>query len=123
MPAVQFTDPVSLPAGDIAENPFWQRDARRNYPQTSVFRQTDIAGLLTLGSAAAPRIAAGGEGEKQLVAVQQDGTGLVKLFEKGTVVGEVLAAKGMPPLPGPGTTWVEDKTVGFPGEYPCRNYK
>ncbi|RYC63499.1 NADH dehydrogenase/NADH:ubiquinone reductase (H(+)-translocating) [Xylaria longipes] len=30
-----YDDPVTLPAGDIADNPYWKRDARRSYPKLS----------------------------------------------------------------------------------------
>ncbi|WVF70550.1 hypothetical protein IAT40_005341 [Kwoniella sp. CBS 6097] len=45
-------------ASDIAFNPYWKRDARRSYPQTSVITQTQLTSLLlaspVLSSIAAP---------------------------------------------------------------------
>ncbi|CUS13470.1 unnamed protein product [Tuber aestivum] len=108
-PAHEYTDPVTLPAADIAQNPYWQRDTRRNYPQLSTFKQSDVAVLLELGSAASPRIGVGQEGERQLVVVKEEGEkgGLPLAFEKGgeRAVSEVLRADGLPPLPGQGMTW------------------
>jgi len=125
-PAHKYTDPVTLPAADIAQNPYWQRDTRRNYPQLSTFKQSDIAGLLAVGSTANPRIGVGQEGEKQLVAVKEEGEegGLSLAFEKGgeKAISEILGANGLPPFPGQGTTWKIVKDEGFPSQYPCRNF-
>lgn len=97
-----YEDPVTLPAGDIADNPYWKRDARRSYPKLSVVGQADVAQLLTVGSAAQPKIELIGEaGEKQLVAARQEGeTGLAKCLEKAPkdVVKDVFV-DGLPPLP------------------------
>jgi hypothetical protein len=51
---LQYDDPVTLPAGDIADNPYWKRDNRRGYPQLSVVDQSQFAQLITIGSAEAP---------------------------------------------------------------------
>lgn len=74
---------------------------RRNYPKLSTITQADAVGLLTVGSAAnpSPKLLAGEEGTKQLVAVKQEGEkGLAAYFEqeKGAAV---LGENGMPPLP------------------------
>lgn len=113
---------MTLPAADIAQNPYWQRDTRRNYPQLSTFKQSDIAGLLAVGSAANPRIGVGQEGEKQLVAIKEGEEGSLPLaFEKGgeKAILEVLGADGLPPFPGQGTTWKIAKGEGFPSQYVC----
>lgn len=96
---------MTAPAGDIADNPYWKRDARRNYPRLSSVNQSDAVGLLTVGSQAAPKddvLQIGEAGQKQLVTVKQEGEerGLAALFEKdkGGVKG-VLASNGMPPRP------------------------
>ncbi|KAL7274638.1 hypothetical protein RUND412_002443 [Rhizina undulata] len=126
VPAVAYTDPVTLPAGDIAGNPYWKRDTRRNYPQLSVFKQSDIVGLLEVGSKVAPRIAAGEEGARQLVLAKEQGEkGLAAVFEKGgkNSILEVLGENGLPPLPGKRLEWVQNESVGFPEQYPCRNFK
>ena len=100
-----YTDPVTVPAGDIAENPYWKRDVRRSYPKLSVISQGDVVGLLQLGSRANPRADVpliGEEGSKQLVAVKEEGEkGLAAYFSKdGKAVGTaVLGADGLPPTP------------------------
>ena len=98
-----FDDPVTVPAGDIAGNPYWKRDARRAYPKLSVVSQTDVAGLLALGSAAQPRVELIGEaGEKQLVAAKQDGAemGLAKAVEKAPKdLAKDVFVGGLPPTP------------------------
>ncbi len=100
-PTTHYDDPVTLPAGDIADNPYWRRDTRRSYPKLSAVTQGDVVGLLSVGSAAnpSPKLLAGEEGTKQLVAVKDEGKkGLATYFEKakGTAV---LSEDGMPPLP------------------------
>lgn len=92
---------MTTPAADIADNPYWKRDVRRNYPKLSAVTQGDTVGLLTVGSAAtpSPKLLAGEEGQKQLVAVKEEGQkGLAAYFEssKGTAV---LGEGGLPPMP------------------------
>lgn len=97
-----YDDPVTLPAGDIADNPYWKRDHRRAYPKLSVINQADVASLLTIGSAAQPKVDLIGEaGEKQLVATKQEGeTGLAKCLEKAPKdVAKDVFVNGLPPLP------------------------
>jgi hypothetical protein len=96
---------VTLPAGDIADNPYWKRDVRRNYPKLSVVNQADVVGLLTVGSKSGPKddvLQIGEAGQKQLVAVKQEGEerGLAALFEKDKRnVKGVLGPDCLPPLP------------------------
>jgi hypothetical protein len=99
-----YTDPVTLPAGDIADNPYWKRDHRRNYPALSVVGQAEQVALLGVGSAANPRVELiGEEGSKALVAAKEEGetAGLAKFFEKNgkDVAKLVLGENGLPPLP------------------------
>lgn len=105
LPPLSYDDPVTVPAGDIADNPYWKRDARRNYPKLSTVNQADVVGLLSVGSHAAPKddvLQIGEAGSKQLVAVKEEGEkrGLAALFEKDKkgVLG-VLGANGLPPTP------------------------
>lgn len=105
MPPLAYDDPVTLPAGDIADNPYWKRDVRRSYPQLSTVRQADAVSLLTVGSKATPKddvLKIGQAGEQQLIAVKEQGEerGLAALFEqdKKSVQG-VLGANGLPPNP------------------------
>jgi hypothetical protein len=93
-----------VPAGDIAENPYWKRDVRRSYPKLSVVRQPDVVALLSVGSAAKPkedRLQIGEAGKKQLVALKEEGEkGLSAFFEKEKSMAQgVLGPNGMPPLP------------------------
>lgn len=105
LPPLSYDDPVTIPAGDIADNPYWKRDVRRNYPQLSTVTQADAVGLLTVGSRAAPKddvLQIGEAGERQLVSVKEQGEdrGLAALFEKDKKsVQGVLGANGLPPVP------------------------
>lgn len=105
LPPLSYDDPVTIPAGDIADNPYWKRDSRRSYPQLSTVRQADAVGLLTVGSQASPKenvLKIGEAGEKQLVAVREEGEerGLAALFEKDKKsIQGVLGANGLPPMP------------------------
>lgn len=98
-----FKDPVTLPAGDIADNPYWKRDARRSYPQLSFVNQADAVALLSVGSASAPKKELVGEaGTKEIAAVQEEGQGGLAAYFKKEGRGGVLAAlgkDGLPPLP------------------------
>ncbi|CAN9287919.1 unnamed protein product [Alternaria alternata] len=97
-----YDDPVTVPAADIAENPYWKRDVRRRYPRLSTVTQSDAVALLEVGSAAAPKQELIGEaGTKSLVAAQEEGAkGLAVAFEKNTgLAKDVLGPGGMPPLP------------------------
>lgn len=129
-----FIDPVTLPAADIADNPYWKRDTRRSYPKLSFVTQKDAVGLLTLGSRNAPKSELIGEaGVKALVEVKKEGElGLAAYFQKegkrGTL--EALGKDGLPPFP----CSVNLKEQGadkyqltaensYPESYPCRSFK
>jgi hypothetical protein len=120
-----YDDPVTLPAADIADNPYWKRDMRRAYPALSVVSQADEVALLTYGSAAEPKegkLGLGEAGRKQLVEVKE--MGLAELFEREKgAVGAVLGVDGLPPKPtGLGRDGVKkyvmdaDREEGFPPE-------
>jgi hypothetical protein len=102
---LKYTDPVTVPAGDIADNPYWKRDARRNYPRHSVIGQAQQVALLTVGSAAQPRVELiGEEGSKALVAAEESGKegGIALYLENSGVEAakRVLEMSGgLPPLP------------------------
>lgn len=124
---MSYDDPVTAPAGDIADNPYWKRDARRNYPQLSTVKQSDVVGLLTVGSRAAPKddvLQIGEAGSKQLATVKQEGEehGLASHFNKDKkgAVG-VLGANGLPPLPcnlkPTATKYTLDYGHGYPESY------
>ena len=101
-----YDDPVTTPAADLADNPYWKRDVRRGYPKLSVVTQPDAVGLLSVGSAAEPKVELVGDaGAQQLVAVREAGqTGLAAYFAKDGGAAKTLASKtvfvdGLPPLP------------------------
>ena len=99
-----FVDPVTTPAGDIADNPYWKRDVRRSYPQLSTFSQADVVGLLSLGSQSAPKkelIGEAGKEELSVVKAEGESGGLAKYFEKSGKAGTLaaLGKDGLPPLP------------------------
>ncbi|KAL8914418.1 MAG: hypothetical protein Q9171_000923 [Xanthocarpia ochracea] len=100
-----YDDPVTVPAGDIAENPYFRRDIRRSYPRLSVVKQADVVGLLTVGSKAKPKddvLQIGDAGAKQLIQVQEAGQerGLAALFkQEKTSMTSVLGPNGLPPFP------------------------
>jgi hypothetical protein len=104
-----YDDPVTVPAADIAENPYWKRDSRRRYPQLSTITQSDVVALLSVGSKASPKdevLQLGDAGKKQLVEVKQQGEdgGIAVFWAKETGVGKsVLGEGGLPPKPP--TTW------------------
>lgn len=130
----QYDDPVTVPAGDIADNPYWRRDVRRSYPKLSTISQSDAVGLLTMGNATnpSPKLLAGEEGTKQLVLMKQEGSkGLSNYFEteKGTAV---LGEGGLPPMPvatGSKLVAAEKYAIGTDqayndqvDQYPCRSF-
>ncbi|ODM22197.1 hypothetical protein SI65_03043 [Aspergillus cristatus] len=127
-----YDDPVTAPAGDIADNPYWKRDVRRNYPRLSTVNQADAVGLLTVGSQAAPKddvLQIGEAGQKQLVSVKQEGEqrGLAALFEKDKKgIQGVLGPNGLPPTPcnlnASATKYQLDHDNGYPEVYPCRTF-
>ncbi|KAI3322527.1 NADH-ubiquinone oxidoreductase 21.3 kDa subunit [Xylariaceae sp. AK1471] len=133
-----YDDPVTLPAGDIADNPYWKRDARRAYPKLSFVNQGDAVALLSVGSAAAPKQELIGEaGAKQLIAVAEEGQsgGLAAYFEKNTaaVAAKDVLVDGLPPLPsglrvktdGKWEVYRYDlaKENSYTDDYPCRNFQ
>lgn len=95
-----YDDPVTLPAGDIAGNPYWQRDSRRSYPRLSAVTQKDAVALLTVGSEAAPKAELVGEaGAKAVVEAQTEGDKGLASFLQQKRIGEEVLVNGMPPLP------------------------
>jgi hypothetical protein len=102
---LKYDDPVTVPAGDIADNPYWKRDARRSYPRHSIVGQAQQVALLTVGSAAAPRVElVGEEGTKALVAAEESGKegGVAVYLENSGVEAAKRVLEmtgGLPPLP------------------------
>jgi hypothetical protein len=102
-----YDDPVTLPAADIADNPYWKRDVRRSYAPPSAVSQGDVVALLSVGSKANPKDGAlkiGNAGKQQLVALQEEGNtkGLATLLAQEKNLGkEFLGKGGLPPNPVP----------------------
>ncbi|ROT41517.1 NADH-ubiquinone oxidoreductase 21.3 kDa subunit [Sodiomyces alkalinus F11] len=135
-----YDDPVTIPAGDIADNAYFRRDTRRAYPKLSVVSQSDVVSLLTVGSAANPKVELIGEaGEQALVEARAEGEkkgGLAAFLEnKGKAIEEVskdVFVNGLPPTPAgeriqaDGSWHVykfkpnEDQAYG--DGYPCRTF-
>ncbi|KAL4993462.1 hypothetical protein BDV10DRAFT_179110 [Aspergillus recurvatus] len=131
LPPLSYDDPVTVPAGDIADNPYWKRDVRRNYPRASTVNQADAVGLLTVGSQASPKeevLQIGEAGQKQLVSVKQQGEerGLAGLFQKDkNGIKGVLGPNGLPPTPcnlNSSSKYQIDNGHGYPNVYPCRTF-
>ncbi|SMQ55877.1 unnamed protein product [Zymoseptoria tritici ST99CH_1A5] len=131
---LEYTDAVTTPAADIADNPYWKRDVRRSYPKLSVVTQPDVVGLLSVGSAAAPKedvLKIGDAGKNQLVEVKQEGEkGLSTYFEKNKgTFASVLGSDGLPPLPpsmnrqgGKRYKLIEAEEQTYGDSYPCRTF-
>ncbi len=104
-PPEAYDDPVTIPSGDIAENAYYKRDIRRNYPRLSVINQADVVGLLSVGSKINPKesiLQIGDAGAKQLVQVKQKGEekGLSEFFQKDeNNVASIFGPDGLPPFP------------------------
>ena len=99
-----FDDPVTVPAGDIADNPYYKRDVRRNYPRASIVSQGDLVGLLTVGTKALPKdekLPVGEAGIKALTLVKEEGEkGLSAYFQKdSSSLKSFLGPDGLPPNP------------------------
>lgn len=127
--AKAYADPMTMPTGDIAGNPYFKRDHRRHYPQIHSITQTRIAGLLQLGSAAAPRIAKGEEGSQALLLYTgEDDVCLASALESmpaQVLHGQVLSMTGGP-VTAPSLNKFHWRIVGepesgmFADHYPCR---
>lgn len=129
--ANNYKDPVTLPAGDIKGNPYYKRDYRRNYPQVHGFDQTKVSGLLSVGSAAKPRISIGIKGSQELAAFGAGQTVSLSTtlasVDLAVLKGEVLGALGEPVV-APSMhkfKWkiLEEPQHGmYTDDYPCRTF-
>ncbi|KMU92485.1 NADH:ubiquinone oxidoreductase 21.3kD subunit 21.3a [Coccidioides immitis H538.4] len=121
---------VTIPAGDIADNPYWKRDVRRNYPQPSVLSQADVVGLLTVGSKAEPNeqaLLSGDAGKQQLVQIKQEGEsrGLAAFYAEKGNGARVLGPNGLPPLPANlnrAAKYPKSEEQSYPSRYQCRTF-
>lgn len=106
----RYSTPATA-ASDVAFNPYYERDARRAYPKTSVVTQETISGLL-IASPALQSVASGAE----TAVIKAEAAPLTEVLEKLPVgrafVGggiETASKDGMPPSPPPfrvGGKWV-----------------
>ncbi|KAI5953264.1 hypothetical protein KGF54_002635 [Candida jiufengensis] len=130
--AKNYKDPVTIPAGDIKGNPYYNRDYRRNYPQLHGFNQTKVSGLLKLGSESKPRISIGKKGEEELIPFENPNkeislsTTLTNLPEN-IIRGEILGKEGEP-IVAPSLNkfkWEilsENVSGMYTDKYPCRMF-
>ncbi|KAK9454824.1 hypothetical protein V1511DRAFT_369069 [Dipodascopsis uninucleata] len=129
--AKTYTDPSTIPASDIADNQYFKRDVRRSYSRLHLFGQSEIGGLLLYGSAANPRIAKGGDGQRALTTVKEGGielTNALKAVSTDVLKGQVLDKNGLPPFGAPlrknlSWTLLEGDESMYPGKYPVRTFK
>jgi hypothetical protein len=104
-PPQTYDDPVTTPAGDIADNAYYNRDMRRNYPRISTVNQAHVSQLLLVGSKAIPRddiLPIKDTDTKQVVKVEGEGErkGLSSLFsEKKNMSVGIFDSHGQPPFP------------------------
>ncbi|ODV64074.1 NUZM subunit of mitochondrial NADH:ubiquinone oxidoreductase [Ascoidea rubescens DSM 1968] len=130
--AKDYTDPFTIPAGNIIKNQYYKRDHRRNYPRVSSFDQNKISGLLKLGTEASPRVSIGDKGYLELLPFKTPGSELTYLSEtlsnvpESVIKGQVLGVNGeaiTAPNLNKGKKWViltEAQSGMFSSEYPCR---
>lgn len=130
--AKNYVEPVTIPAGDIANNSYSKRDYRRNYPQVHGFNQTKVSGLLHLGSAEKPRISIGNKGSKELSvfiepSAQVSLTSTLTSIPQEVVKGEILGKSGEP-IVAPSlnkfkwTILKEPEHGMYTDAYPCRMF-
>ena len=116
-PPELYDDAVTLPAGDIAENPYYKRDVRRSYPRLSVVSQADAVGLLTVGSRSAPKesvLQIGDAGTRQLAELREEGkTKGLSAFLQSSKPTDILSSSGLPPLP----SGLPGESTGHTGQY------
>lgn len=130
----QYERPITLPARDIAGNPYFKRDNRRNFPRVISFDQTKMSGLLTLGSVSVPRISAGDQGTKELERFQNGNLQLLSTtlseIDPTVLKGQILGPQGEPIVApsmnrsGTKTVVLQDSTSHgmYSSEYPVRMF-
>ncbi|KAG9324566.1 hypothetical protein KVV02_005099 [Mortierella alpina] len=78
-------------ANDIAQNPYYGRDLRRNYPRLAVYSQEEVAGLLAVKEA--PSI---GSGEAAIVKAEKS-VSLTEVLKNAKT--PLYTANNLPPAP------------------------
>ncbi|SCV70069.1 BQ2448_1463 [Microbotryum intermedium] len=123
----KFSVPVSK-SSDVAQNPYWKRDNRRQYPMTEVLQQSELSALLITqgGINSVPSIAAPSSppSTKALVDGSAQIPSLSSLFVSASPAASTEAWK--PPIaPGLKLKWAPSKEV-VPSnpdvEFPMVNY-
>ncbi|KAJ2781026.1 hypothetical protein H4R18_003120 [Coemansia javaensis] len=117
-----YQSPVTA-ASAIANNPYYKRDVRRNYPRTEVYTQADVGSLLLLahGPKDTPQQLEGGTAPdaaaKDVATRDAAAKDVVEALEK---LGQPLySAACMPPVPGAPYRYKlsPEQHVEGPGEY------
>jgi len=111
-------------ASDIAQNPYWKRDARRKYPQLSVVTQPELSQLL-LGVPQQPALTA--PDSKSDVPVASTGIlDLTAAIATITSTAKVYSASKLPPKPPARTRWSAQRAEDAPHNpdayWPMRMY-
>ncbi|KAB5590760.1 NADH ubiquinone oxidoreductase [Ceratobasidium theobromae] len=100
-------------ASDPAQNPYWKRDVRRQYPQLSVVTQEHL-GRVLLGVPVAPAVSAPSEGKSSVPA--ETSTAPVELTEAIAKLGgsgKSFSPSNLPPAP-PFKKWAPSKQEDAP---------
>ncbi|BGP54632.1 hypothetical protein JCM8202_005002 [Rhodotorula sphaerocarpa] len=95
----RFSVPSSK-ASDIAENPYYARDTRRNYPKTEVVTQPELAKLLIAqgGFEALPPVSGAAEGtDSTAVTADSPAPSLASLYSANTSVATTSFRPPKPP--------------------------
>ncbi|KIY64155.1 NADH dehydrogenase 21 kDa subunit [Cylindrobasidium torrendii FP15055 ss-10] len=100
-------------ASDIAENPYWKRDVRRNYPQLSVVTQAGLSSLL-IEHSKPQQVAAPTEGQ-EVVAEKQEELDLSAAIATVTSKNQIYSSEQLPPtLPTAYPKWVPQRAAEAP---------
>ncbi|KAF8325238.1 NADH dehydrogenase [Cantharellus anzutake] len=108
-PEIQATPATK--ASDIAQNPYWKRDARRNYPQLSVVTQGELARLV-LGSSQQPVLASPGSKSDVRLASKSSADLTAAIATIST--GKTYSANNLPPTPPARMRWLAQMAEDAP---------
>ncbi|KAG4303354.1 hypothetical protein PCANB_000322 [Pneumocystis canis] len=117
-----YARPMNLPASDIAENPYWKRDTRHNYPRPSVITQETLIKLLLRENTEPLRITESSEISLQSSTAQSLST-VLRHITPAEIQKMVLTEEGVAPLPGKSYSWSLDEQSGYPSTYPVRTFR
>ncbi|KAI9251785.1 hypothetical protein BDA99DRAFT_521181 [Phascolomyces articulosus] len=115
-----YTEPTTH-ASNVANNYYFQRDVRRNYPRLAVYTQTKVAGLLE-GASAQASIPAGTEEQAGTPAKVPKQKPLVEVLN----TKKLYSQQNLAPTPtwGRQLKWAESEDFIHPGDpaFPMRCY-